>query len=140
MGRSKTGSEVVGDVMGLLRGSALAGLAGGRVYRAGYRPAGSVAEDIVVAFTAGLAGEVSSGVVTVNAFVPDVPLGDGTLVCDGARCAAYEAAAAAWAAGLTCAASGGYRFRLARAISTARAEGAGQHFVTVRLGYDLFEG
>ncbi len=141
-GVTKTGSEVQGDVLRFLRGSGLAAEAKGAIYRSGLRPADRAAEDIVVAFTAGLPGEVQSGAVTVMIFVPDVVLPSGRAVADGARCATLEAAAAAWVAGLTCAVSGGYRFWLQSAIRTVEdAEGGSvrQHFVVVKLGYDFYE-
>ena len=60
-GVTKTGSEVQGDVLRFLRGSGLAAEAKGAIYRSGLRPADRAAEDIVVAFTAGLTCAVSGG-------------------------------------------------------------------------------
>lgn len=131
-----------GDVLRFLRGSGLAAEVRGGIYRAGYRPADSREEDIVVAFTAGLPGEIEEGSVTVRIFVPDVALPGGRAVADGARCAELERAAAAWVAGLTCAVSGGYRFWLQSAIRTeGEVEGnaARCHFVVVKLAYAFYE-
>lgn len=134
-----TGSRVQGDVIRFLQGSALARLARGCIYRAGLRPPDARTEDIVVAFTAGLPGEIERGVVTVNVFVPDIATAGGRTVADGARCEAIERAAADWVQSLTCAACGGYRFTLQSAIRTEPEGEAGCHFVTVRLRYDLYE-
>lgn len=134
-----TGSRVQGDVMRFLRGSALAAAIRGGIYRAGLRPADSRAEDITVAFTAGLPGEIERGVVTLNIFVPDIVAGSGRVMPDGARCEALERAAADWVETLTCGACGGYRFALQSAIRTEPDAAAGQHFVAVRLRYDLYE-
>lgn len=134
-----TGSRVQGDIIGFLRGSGLAKAINGGIYRAGTRPADSRAEDIVVTFTAGLPGEIERGVATVNVFVPDVVTESGRMLADGARCAELEEAAARWVETLTCAACGGYKFSLQSAIRTVEDGGAGQHFVAVRLLYELYE-
>ena len=137
-GAGRTGSEVEGDVLGFARGGALAREARGGLYRGGCRPPDSRAEDIVVAFTAGLPGEVARGVVTLRAFVRDVALAGGQRAPDLGRCAALERAAAAWVDGLSCAACGGYRFRLESTIRTEASPETGEHFVVVKLGYDFY--
>lgn len=135
----KTGHQIQGDVMDLLRGSGLAAMVSGKVYRNGCRPRDSKNEDIIVTFTAGLSGQIQTGVVTVNVYVPDIdPWNNGVLVEDGARCAEIERAAAEWVKNLTAAMSN-YRFSLNQTIATYESMELDQHFVCVKLKYELFE-
>ena len=135
----KTGKEIQGDVMDLLRGSGLAAMVSGAVYRNGFRPRDSKLEDIIVTFTAGLSEQIQTGVVTVNIYVPDIdPWKNGVLVEDGARCAEIERAAAEWAESLS-AATSNYRFSLNQTIGTYEEPEIEQHFISVKLKYELFE-
>lgn len=138
MSRRRTGHAVEGDVLGLLRGSELASLVGGGVYRFGMRPPNSRAEDIVVRFVAGQEGDVQTGVVAVLIYVPDVsPWPEGVMVRDAGRCGELEGAALRWVDSLT-ASRGGYRFELAQTVCTVADPDIGQHFVSVRLRYSYF--
>lgn len=99
---TKTGKQVQTDIRQMLLGSALAEAVSGSVYRNGYRPRDSRMEDIVVTFTAGLAEQIQTGVVTVDIYIPDIDSdANGTWVEDGRRTEALEAAAQAWADSLT---------------------------------------
>lgn len=136
---AKTGKQVLTDVYQMLRNSSLPTLISGEVYRKGYRPRDSKAEDATIAFTAGLPGEVQTGVVTVNIYVPDIdPYNNGVLVEDGQRCEVLEKAAAEWVESLT-AAKSNYRFELQQTIYTEEAQEINQHFIVVKLKYQLFE-
>lgn len=136
---AKTGKQVLTDVYLMLRNSSLPTLISGEVYRKGYRPRDSKAEDATIAFTAGLPGEVQTGVVTVNIYVPDIdPYNNGVLVEDGQRCEVLEKAAAEWVESLT-AAKSNYRFELQQTIYTEEAQEINQHFIVVKLKYQLFE-
>lgn len=135
----KTGKQVQTDIRQMLLGSALAEAVSGSVYRNGYRPRDSREEDIIVTFTAGLAEQIQTGVVTVNIYIPDIDsAANGTWVEDGRRTEALEAAAQAWADSLTAKAAGGYKFRLQQTIYTEAAEDIRQHFVVVKLAYEYF--
>lgn len=132
---NKTASQVQGDILRMLQGSALAGMLSGAVYRAGLRPRGSRLEDAVISFTAGLPGQIQSGVVTVNIFIPDVETTDtGVMVADGDRCEELEYASQRWVDSLT-ADKSEYLFELAETIYTEAARDMAQHFVVVRLNY-----
>lgn len=135
----KTGHQIQGDVMDLLRGSGLAAMVSGAVYRNGCRPRDSKLEDIIVTFTAGFSDQIQTGVVTINIYVPDIaPWNNGVLVEDGARCAEIERAAAEWAESLS-ADKSDYRFSLNQTIATYESMEVNQHFVCVKLKYELFE-
>ncbi|MCM1168898.1 MAG: hypothetical protein NC324_03075 [Bacteroides sp.] len=135
----KTGTQIQGDIMLLLRKSPLAGIVSGDIYRNGLRPRDSRQEDIIVTYTAGIPGQIQTGVVTVNIYVPDIdPYDNGVLVCNGARCAEIEVAAQEWVESLTAKGSN-YRFELQQTIMTCEDWEVNQHFVCVKLKYKLFE-
>ena len=92
----KTAKEIQGDIINLLRESALAQAVSGQIYRKGYRPLNSKAEDIIVGFVTGMSGEIEEGVVVVNIHVADIPFGNGLVVENGARTAEIERLAADW--------------------------------------------
>lgn len=137
---TKTAKQIQDDIYNLLRDSTLSSMISGAVYKRGFRPRDSRLEDAVVIFTVGFPGDVQSGVVTLNIYIPDIdPFGNGVMVEDGARTAELEAAAQEWVDSLTCAVSN-YKFRLQSAITTDEESDIQQHFVVISLAYDLFEG
>lgn len=132
---TKTATEVVTDVMELLKGSVLARAVTGKVYRTGYRPRNSALEDIVVTFTTGSTGDIQSGLVTVNVFVADItPYANGVSVQNGARTAELERAAQEWVDTLTADRSN-YIWSLRNTIFTTPDAVAGEHFIVIRLNY-----
>lgn len=136
---AKTGKQVQSDVLALLKSSALPSLISGKVYRKGYRPRDSKLEDAIVIFTTGLPGQIETGVVTVNIYIPDIdPYQNGVLVEDGQRSEALERAAAVWVDSLTCAVSN-YKFKLQQTIYTEEEPDINQHFIVVKLRYEYFE-
>jgi hypothetical protein len=135
----KTAKQIQGDIIALLKDSALAGAVNGRVYHFGYRPRDSKAEDIIVYFSTGLQEQIEKGVVGVLIYVPDIGNPDnGVLQEDGRRCEELEIAAAAWVDSLT-ADKTEYRFKLQQTIYTEAEPEIDQHFVVVKLKYELFE-
>ena len=87
----KTSAQIEKDFYRLVKSSAIAASIGGKVYRDGTRPRNSKAEDAVVAFVAGVDGQIQDGVIVVNVFVPKKPFGKDTdPVMDVARCDAVE--------------------------------------------------
>lgn len=81
----KTSLEVEADIYRLIKDSELGRAIKGNVYRRGYRPADSKKEDIIVHFLSGTPSQFQRGVVIVNAYVPDVTLGNGQRISDTAR-------------------------------------------------------
>jgi hypothetical protein len=135
---AKTSKQIQGDIYRLLKDSTLYSMISGDVYRSGYRPRDSKKEDAVVIFTAGLPGEIQSGVVTVHIFVPDIdPYGNGVLVENGARTAEVERLAQNWVDSLTAEVSC-YKFELQATISTEEEEEINQHFIVIMLKYKYF--
>lgn len=135
---AKTGKQIQGDIRRLLRDSTLYTQISGEVYRNGYRPRDSRKEDVVVTFTAGLPGQIQTGVVTVNIFVPDIdPDDNGTWVEDGRRTEQLEILAQEWADSLTAEVSC-YKFSLQQTIYTEAEPDIHQHFIVVKLKYEYF--
>lgn len=139
---AKIGLEIVDDIIGLLRGSTLAGMLTGEVYH-GYgdgtsdRPRDSVKEDVVVIFTTGLSEQIQTGVVTLNIFVPDfAPNADGVLHADGRRLKEIGREAQRWVEGLR---GSEYRFELSQTITSMAEPSLKQHFVSVKIRYRLYE-
>lgn len=135
----KTGKQVQEDVYRLLRDSTLSSMISGAVYRKGERPRNSKVEDAVVIFTTGLPDQIQTGVVTVNIYVPDIdPFGNGVLTEDSKRTAEIESLAQAWVNELV-ADVNTYNFSLQLTIYTEAEADIHQHFVVIRLKYELFE-
>lgn len=138
----KTSKQIQGDIYRMLRDSPLyrQKLLSGEVYREGERPRDSRKEDAVVIFTAGLADQIQTGVVTVHIYVPDTdPYGNGVWVEDGQRLEEVERLAQQWVDRLTAAVSC-YKFKLQQTICTEEAEGINQHYVVIRLNYSYYDG
>lgn len=132
---NRTGTQVLTDVYGWLRGSALADMVSGGVYYAETRPRDSKLEDIVVGYLAGVPADLQQIVVNINIFVPDIdPWDNGVLTPDIARIAAIETAAAEWANSLTVGTTDGkYQVSLYDNIHSGEAAGIGQHYVNIQL-------
>lgn len=136
---TKTASQIQGDILALFRTGALSSMISGAVYRSGMRPRGSRLEDAIVIFTAGLPGQIQTGVVTINIYVPDIDArGDGVLVENSARTSEIEVLAQQWVDTLT-ADKSDYLFSLQRTISTDYESEIAQHFVVVKLEYKYFD-
>lgn len=126
----KTGSQVATDFFHFVKGSPLAGMVGGSVYKGPTRPLNQVAEDIVVRFLAGTDAQIQNGVVIVNVFVPNLRNGSPNL----GRCEEIETAAAEWLDGLQD--FDGYSVRPDDMIKSMEYEDNKQYFVNIRLRFD----
>jgi hypothetical protein len=134
----KTAKEVQTEIMALLRGTTLIdSTISGMLYRSGYRPRDSKKEDAVVIFTTGLPGQIQTGVVAINIYVPDIPLANGLMVENGARCDTLEKAAQAWVDTLTAHRSD-YIFEQQQTIYTEADPDIQQHFIVVKLKYKFY--
>ncbi|MDR0864960.1 MAG: hypothetical protein LBO74_08520 [Candidatus Symbiothrix sp.] len=136
----KTGKQVQSDIIALLKNSALPNAVNGKIYRFGYRPRDSKAEDIIVAFTTGIPDQIETGVVTINIFIPDIEAPDtdnGVMLEDGKRSEELEIAAAEFVKSLTVEKSN-YKFNLRQTIYTEAELEINQHFIVIKLGYDYY--
>jgi hypothetical protein len=136
----KTAKQIEGDIIALLCDSDLAKAVNGKIYRFGHRPHNSKAEDIIVVFTTGIPDQIQTGIVTLNIYVPDIEDEDirvGVMREDWHRCEALEIAACEWAESLT-ADKSSYKFTLQQTVYTEEEPEISQHFVVIKLKYELF--
>lgn len=68
----KSEKNIERDLFRLIKASPLAEMVTGSVYRKDMRPDNSSKEDIVVKFLAGEEGQIQTGIVVVNIYVPDI--------------------------------------------------------------------
>ena len=134
----KTGTQIQSDIIDLLKGSPLLAALSGGMYRGGMRPRGSKKEDLMVIFTTALGGQLQQGDVTLNIYVPDIPVGkDGVLYQNSARCEEIERLALeeieTWNV------RSAYRFTLRATISSDHDDDINQSFVVVRLGFRVLD-
>ena len=127
----KTGSEIENDVIGLLNDSSLKEAVAG-IYADGMRPVVSGAQEAVVSFVSGTNGQIQSGMIDVNVYVPDTDAGSGRPVKNRVSCARLEKRLAEVAGRLGMA---GYEFSAGDTIRTVRAETGNEHYVNLRLNF-----
>ena len=72
---SLTAGQIESKVYELLKNSTLKNIIGGDVYLEGTRPNDSKSEDIVISFLTGRDGDIQTGIVVVNAYIPDIDNG-----------------------------------------------------------------
>lgn len=130
----KTGSEVENDITGIIVASALKTAVGGKVYKEGQRPLNSKAEDIVISFLTGLDGQVQTGVLNINIYVPNVVAdkATGELVKHTSRIRQLEIIANQTVGSIV---NTEYNFSLGAMIQSFKAEGIDQYFINVKLKF-----
>lgn len=72
MSYALTESQIEKDFYRIIKSSAINSLINGTLYRKGMRPANAKTEDAVVAFLTGLDGQIQTGVVLLNIYVPKI--------------------------------------------------------------------
>lgn len=141
----KTGAEIKGDIRRMLA-EWLQGRISGDVYLgeqggSSLRPRDSQLEDAVVIFTAGESGQIQTGRVTVQLYFPDIdPWQTGVWTLDEERNAQLQGVLRDWVRLYLTASRSDYRFQLAQAIDTDKADGIRQHFVVLVLAYEYYDG
>jgi len=134
---TQTGQQIEDYVFGLVKNSPLASLINGNVYKFGTRPRDSKKEDAIVKFVTGYDGQIQSGTVVINIYIPNIDaFNNGVLVRDITRCSEIEISANQWVESLT-ACKSDYLFRKAQTIYTEEEPEINQHFVSVRLRFKL---
>lgn len=83
----KTEIQIERDFYSFIKGSELGKAIRGNIYRSEMRPDNAVTEDLIIKFLAGLDGQVQTGVVILNLYVPDIPYNGsgGRKVADKSR-------------------------------------------------------
>lgn len=130
----KTGGSVEEDVYMLIKNSQFRTSISGSLYREGMRPINSVSEDAVVSFLAGLDGEIQTGVLNLNIYVPDI-VSNKQKVKNISRCSELEILANNFIQSLSL--SGDYQFELDKMIQTFKSQEIEQHFVNCRIKFNL---
>lgn len=135
-----TSKQIQGDIFRALRASELATQITGRIYRDGLRPRDSELEDCEVIHTAGVTNlQFAQGVVVINVYVPDIdPYKNGVMVENMARTEEIESLCADFVAQI-CNTMPHYKFGLAETIMTHEDRDIFQHFVSIRLTYEIKE-
>lgn len=131
----KTGGEIETDVFNILKSSTLKKSIGGWVYREGVRPINAKTEDAVIVFLSGLDGQIQTGVVNVNVYIPNIDNGEnkGVLVKNIARCIEVEKLCMALVESISI--SNEYKFSLDSMIKSFKADDIDQHFINCRLKF-----
>lgn len=87
----KTEIQIERDFYSFVENSDLGKAIEGKVYRSEMRPADAKTEDLVIKFLAGLDGQIQTGVVILNLYVPDIPFGsDGKYAPNKSRIGELE--------------------------------------------------
>lgn len=133
---AKTGKDVQGDMLNLLKASGIEGVISGKCYREGNRPKDSKLEDLIVILTTAFVGEIQTGVITIHIYVPDISH-NGVYVENGRRTAVLERALQTFIDSLTCGRTN-YKFIQQFAVSTENAPTIQQHFVVGMLKYEYY--
>lgn len=130
----KTGSTVEQDFYDIFTlKTSLPEVINGTVYKHGMRPLDAENEDAVITLVAGLDGQIQTGVLAVNIYVPDVVV-NGRLFRNSARCREIEQALDEIIGGIT---DPHYDIWLGDMIQTFQAEGQKQHFINAKLNFRL---
>jgi hypothetical protein len=130
----KTGGEIEEEVYDLIDKSTIKTTITGNLYRSGMRPPNAETEDAVVSFLTGLDGQIQTGVLILNLYVPDIVSND-IIVKNTSRCTELEKLVNSFIQSQSV--SGNYLFELEKTIQTFKAEGIEQHFVNCRIKYQL---
>lgn len=133
----KTGHQIESDIFSLVKASGVMDSLDGGLYRKGIRPQDSDKEDLVVIFTTADGEQVQEGVVTLNAYVPDIAVkGYSAKVEDIRRAEEIEALIQGLVDGMRLSHSD-YLFSLKEAVHTQREEGMGQSFVVAKIKFRI---
>lgn len=128
----KTETQIERDFYHFIKGSTLGEEVKGGIYRSEMRPYNSEAEDMVIKFLSGIDGQIQTGVVILNLYVPDVVLQDGRKVADKSRIGELQALIASF---VEDAGDGEYLIETDGTPCTMRNEEIDQHFIYVRLKF-----
>ena len=132
---SLTAGQIESKVYELLKNSTLKNIIGGDVYLEGTRPNDSKSEDIVISFLTGRDGDIQTGIVVVNAYIPDIDNGvnKGVKTKHTLRCRELEMALKSFADSISIFED--FKFKTDRTVQTFKEDNIQQHFVNLRLKF-----
>lgn len=87
---TKTEQEIERDFYSFIKNSPLGKSIKGKVYRDEMRPANAKNEDLIVKFYTGVDGQIQTGTVIIDIYVPDIANGDGRKVKNSPRIAELQ--------------------------------------------------
>ena len=87
---TKTEQEIERDFYSFVKNSPLGISIKGKVYRDEMRPANAKSEDLIVKFYTGVDGQIQTGTVIIDIYVPDIANGDGRKVKNSPRIAELQ--------------------------------------------------
>lgn len=87
---TKTEQEIERDFYSFVKNSSLGKSIKGKVYRDEMRPANAKSEDLIVKFYTGVDGQIQTGTVIIDIYVPDIANGDGLKVKNSPRIAELQ--------------------------------------------------
>lgn len=132
----KSEKNIEKDLFRLIKASPLAEMVTGKVYRAGMRPDNSQLEDIIVKFLVGAEGQIQTGVVILNIYVPDITQkGFTRKVENTARVEEIEDAVIAFVKDC---ADTEYLYEFDDTMLSIEVEEIGQHAISARIHYQRF--
>ena len=121
------------DLFRLVKASSLAQMVSGSVYRDGMRPDDSKQEDIVVSFLSGTEGQIQSGIIALNIYVPNISqLGSERKVENTARVEELEEAIIAFVDGCT---DTEYWYEFDETMQSLDVDEIDQHAIYARIHY-----
>lgn len=129
----KTAGNIEKDFFNLLRASELKDFFAG-IYYNGTRPFNSQKEDLVITFLTGRNKQIQTGVVILNAYVPDVDNGNKKYVKNKKRCDEIEFKLNSFIEANSL--SDEYKIELDEIIKTLKEDGIDQHFVHCRIKFN----
>jgi len=130
----KTGTAIEDDLFALIGVSSLKNTISGSIYKDGFRPVGSNAEDVVVIFAGGLDGQFQDGIVIVNIFVPNINNGGTVKVKNTSRCRQLEIKTNDWLYSLK---PTDYKFSLDAMIMSKQSPDIEQYYINVRIKFSF---
>lgn len=87
---TKTEQEIERDFYSFVKNSSLGKSIKGKVYRDEMRPANAKSEDLIIKFYTGVDGQIQTGTVIIDIYVPDIANGDGLKVKNSPRIAELQ--------------------------------------------------
>lgn len=131
MATRKTTSDVINDVIALIKASQLKSVVNGSIYKSQNRPIGSKTEDIVVNCIASSFEQVQEFSVNVNIFVPRIEAdGANVYLQDTARIAQISTALNEFVEGIV---SDEYKIECANAVNYDEVPQINQDYVNITL-------
>lgn len=128
----KTEQDIERDFYRFISESEIGHTIRGSIYRDGMRPTNAETEDLVIKFLEGTDAQFQSGIVVLNLYVPDIPIGDGRKSKDFKRISTLQNAVNSF---FDSGCGNEYDITKDATPKTLRNEDIEQHFIYVRIKF-----